>query len=359
MSQALSRTILTALIVAASAGTVTVPAAAAKIDHVSLGDGVELITIEGDIRGGDETIFRRLSVQYDNAVVALASDGGALTPAIEIGKMIRLREFRTLVMDGYQCTSACALIWVAGSTRFLAPGGRVGFHASYRDEGGKKVETGLGNALVGRYLTLLNLPEKAVLFATMAPPDQILWLTSSTMRDAGIEFQTFNTEPSPPPIVRTNVAPPPVASRSRPQVYGEAGGWTIRKSASGCYMSSAYEGDAMLTVLSDDYDKLMFWVQDKSWASLRTDQRYQLDIEFDNWGVWPQTAVVHSDQDGPGLLWSRPIAANEDGDSFVGEFAVASRMHIRRNGKHVATFTLPGTRAATLKLIECARSGGR
>jgi len=186
-------------------------AAAAKIEHVSLGDGMELIAIEGTIASGDEEKFRRLSVQYDNAVVALSSEGGTLLSAIEIGKMIRLKEFPTLVMDNYECTSACALIWIAGSTRFLAPRGRVGFHASYRDEGGRRVETGLGNALVGRYLTLLNLPEKAVLFATAAPPDKVLWLSPSNMRAAGIDFEVFGEEEraTPPPIVRTNVAPPP------------------------------------------------------------------------------------------------------------------------------------------------------
>lgn len=201
-------------------------AGAADIDHTSLGEGAELITIIGDLKAGDEEKFRRLSIQYDKAVVALASDGGMLLPAIEIGKMIRIKEYSTVVLDDFECTSSCALIWVAGSKRLLAPKGRIGFHASYTDVGGKKVETGLGNALVGRYLTLLNLPEKAVLFATAAPPDRVLWLTAETMDDAGIEFKPFGErEVSPPPIVRTNVAPPPVIST--PVASGVVGtrGW--------------------------------------------------------------------------------------------------------------------------------------
>jgi hypothetical protein len=201
-------------------------ASAAKIEHINLGDGIELIAIEGTIASGDEEKFRRLSVQYDDAVVALSSEGGALLAAIEIGKMIRLKEFPTLVLDNYECTSACALIWIAGSTRFLAPGGRVGFHASYRDEGGRKVETGLGNALVGRYLTLLNLPEKAVLFATAAPPDRVLWLSSTNSREAGIDFEVFGKEEdAPPPIVRTNVAPPPVITPNSPALSNLTREW--------------------------------------------------------------------------------------------------------------------------------------
>lgn len=212
---------------AAVFGALSATARAADIDHTSLDDGGQLITIIGDIAPGDEEKFRRLSVRFDDAVVALASDGGALLPAIEIGKMVRLKEFPTVVLDDYECSSACALIWVAGSPRFLAPRGRVGFHASYRDEGGDKVETGLGNALVGRYLTLLNLPEKAVLFATAAPPDSVLWLTTENMHDAGIEFEIFGEKPTaPPPIVRTTG---PVASNGS---TGDSG-WQRVASAGG------------------------------------------------------------------------------------------------------------------------------
>lgn len=227
MSWAVFRTRAASFAAAASLATISQSAAAAKIEHVSLGEGIELIAIEGTIATGDEEKFRRLSIQYDDAVVALSSEGGALLTAIEIGKMIRLKEFPTLVLENYECTSACALIWIAGSTRFLAPNGRVGFHASYRDEGGRKVETGAGNALVGRYLTLLNLPEKAVLFATAAPPNRILWLSSANARDAGIDFEIFGEEEeTPPPIVRTNVVPSPVIKPTSPSAANSRSrGW--------------------------------------------------------------------------------------------------------------------------------------
>lgn len=203
------------------------PASAAEIEQVSIGDGIELIAIQGDIAPGDEEKFRALSIKLDDALVALSSDGGSLLTAIEIGKMIRLKEYPTLVVDDYECISACALIWVAGSTRYIAPGGRVGFHASYRDEGGRKVETGLGNALVGRYLTLLNLPEKAVLFATAAPPDSVLWLTADNMGEAGIEFEIFgetgDVSPSTTGLPRSQVsAASPAVRRSGWEEFGRA-----------------------------------------------------------------------------------------------------------------------------------------
>lgn len=187
-------------------------AEAARIEHGKLAEtgefaNVQLITISGDLKTGDEKEFRRLSVLYDTAIVVLESNGGALIPAIEIGKLIRIKEYPTLVMSGSSCTSSCALIWVAGSKRFLSPGGRVGFHASYLDVNGRPQETGLGNALVGRYLTLLNLPEKAIIFATAASPDHVLWLNASNMGQAGIEFESFDDTPTPPPLVRMGATP--------------------------------------------------------------------------------------------------------------------------------------------------------
>ena len=168
----------------------TPPVLAADIAHTRIKD-LDVITVTGEIQPGDDAKFRQLSVAYSDAVVALDSPGGSLVPALEIGKVIKINEHRTVVTDGSVCTSACALIWVAGSTKYLSATGRVGFHASYKDEAGRKVETGLGNALVGHYLGLLNLPEKAVVFATVASPTEIIWLNESNMNKAGIEFKPF------------------------------------------------------------------------------------------------------------------------------------------------------------------------
>lgn len=203
---------------------------AAKIGHRTLSNGVDVILIMGAIERGDDEVFRALSIQHKEAIVVLESDGGALAAAIEIGKIVRLAGYSTLVMEDDVCASSCALIWLAGSPRALSSKGRVGFHASYRDKDGKMEETGVGNALVGHYLTLLNLPQRAIIFATMASPDKISWLSSENRADAGIEFEDFEAgerneasrrkadatrnrradkyEGPPPPIVVTNVRPP-------------------------------------------------------------------------------------------------------------------------------------------------------
>src|SRR5262249_9105516 len=75
---------------------------------------VQLITIAGEIKVGDESTFAELAGQAKSAIVVLNSSGGALLPALEIGKTVRHRGFLTYVAEGQSCTSACALIWLGG-----------------------------------------------------------------------------------------------------------------------------------------------------------------------------------------------------------------------------------------------------
>jgi hypothetical protein len=169
-------------------------ALSATIAHEPLGQGLELIRISGDIASGDEDKFRALAVRYDKAVVALHSNGGELSPALEIGEAIYIRGYDTFIRNGDYCASACALIWVAGSTRLLEPGAKIGFHASYFEKDGRKVESGVANALVGRYLTRLGLPERAIVYATSADPMSIRWLRPTDQDSSGIPFEVFTDD---------------------------------------------------------------------------------------------------------------------------------------------------------------------
>lgn len=183
---------------------------AADFYNQTLDDGSEAIIISGDIVTGDEERFRELSVKYPEAVVALSSFGGALVPALEIGRMIRLRGYTTVVLDGEVCVSSCALIWVAGERRILSEDALVGFHASYIDTSGTKVESGVANALVGHFLSQLNLSQGAVIFATSAPPDEVTWLTSVDWRESPISFEVYESSDTTQALL---TSPPPIKTR--------------------------------------------------------------------------------------------------------------------------------------------------
>lgn len=162
-------------------------ALAAEITSEENPDGAMTIRIEGEIKPGDDKKFRRLSLRYPNAMVQLESDGGALIPALEIGRTIRIAGYDTIVTAETTCASACALVWLAGKKRYLS--GKVGFHAAYRTNDGRIEESGTANALIGNYMTLLGLPAKAIVFATAAPPDKVLWLMPDSRELTGIDFE--------------------------------------------------------------------------------------------------------------------------------------------------------------------------
>jgi hypothetical protein len=170
------------------------PAVAAEVQEEALENGVALISIVGEIKFGDEEKFRELSLKNPKAIVALDSPGGSLIPGLEIGRMINLRGYRTVVLDKTLCASACALIWLGGIPRYLEPGGVLGFHASYRTVDGKMIESGVANALIGHYFSQLNLSENAVVFATSAPPDKIMVLNDENRLDSGIQFETLRLD---------------------------------------------------------------------------------------------------------------------------------------------------------------------
>jgi hypothetical protein len=103
---------------------------------------VELVTdpkastyfrVEGDFDLGDERKFFANAIALpESTLVLFNSDGGKILPALRIGKAIRLMGFKTLVLDGRRCVSACALAWLSGQPRFMEPGARIGFHAAHR-----------------------------------------------------------------------------------------------------------------------------------------------------------------------------------------------------------------------------------
>jgi hypothetical protein len=72
----------------------------------------------------------------------------------------------------------------------------VGFHAAYREEGGRASETGAGNAVLGAYLSQIGLPESAIVYVTQAPPNSMTWLSMQDAVQRGIEVHLFSPTPS-------------------------------------------------------------------------------------------------------------------------------------------------------------------
>lgn len=237
---------------------VTMPAHAATITSIPSGDDPAsgLIMISGEIVAGDAEKFRAEALKLRNATVGLSSGGRTLGPALEIGKMVRLMSFSTIVVGSDQCASACALIWMAGARRFLGDGARVGFHAAYRSETGVPVESGVANAIIGAYVTQLGYPSSTAAFVAQASPTDMTWLCDDNARAAGLSFErrgaatapasstTFPSPapPTPSPLAGSN-APAPLYRHFPIAVYaGPHAPVTLRTKTAYAYRTRLREG---------------------------------------------------------------------------------------------------------------------
>ena len=156
-----------------------------EIDNTT-NSGPTIIRVKGPIQVSDATDFQARTRHVQDAVVVLASEGGSVVAGIQIGEEIRRRKFDTAVVNHTECVSACALIWLGGTRRYMGANAKIGFHAAYIKQGTDNRESGVGNALVGAYLTRLGLPYSAVAFASEASPDSMTWLDLNSAKNVGI-----------------------------------------------------------------------------------------------------------------------------------------------------------------------------
>lgn len=156
--------------------------------------GRAFFKISGDLVKGDAEKFLAATDGAANAIVLFESDGGDLQTGLDIGSLARMRGYSTAVLDGQSCYSACALAWLGGIKRMVGTEGEVSFHAAYVLEDGDARESGVGNALVGAYLSKLGLKEDAVVFLTSAPPDGFNELDAEWSAELGIDVQFYSTQ---------------------------------------------------------------------------------------------------------------------------------------------------------------------
>lgn len=308
------------------------------------------ILILGDIVASDAEKFRREAGKHNGAIVLLESDGGSVPAAIEIGEVIRLRAYPTAVINGSTCNSACALIWLAGSPRALSKSGRVGFHAAYSESNGSMKESGAANALVGRYLTLLNLPEKAVLFATTSPPTGMSWLDSSNYSRVGIDVAVMDDID-----IGNNSKTSETADSSETSLWKELKTWSVFVDPTldhGCFVASRFTNNTVFRVGVDSSGSGSYYVMigNPAWQSLKEDQEYDLQFQFGSEVPWDVPAIAVN-MDGEMLLVARFSDA-----TFWGEFVRATFLDVSRQGKSVTRISMDGTKMAFDELVRCQKT---
>ena len=188
--------------------------------HEPDGEGRVFVDIVGTINDEDFKTFKEKTDQFyltafghpkKQVIVTLISYGGRINAALQIGDRIRKTGMYTFVPGDRTCTSACALIWLAGVSRTVGDTPQIGFHAVYDPKTGR--ETGAGNAVVGAYLRDLGIGYKAIDFMTRKGPASVEWLTPELAKEFGVAWamlQSSRAIPIPPqPNLQRRVQAPP------------------------------------------------------------------------------------------------------------------------------------------------------
>jgi hypothetical protein len=324
---------------------------ASEITAIALDKGGEAIIVTGDLVAGDGARFRSEASKYDDAFVLLESDGGSLIDALDIGETIRLKGYSTAVINGSSCNSACALIWLAGTPRMLSRSGKIGFHAAYTDKSGSAQESGVANAMVGRYLTLLNLPEKAIIFATSSPPSSLSWLTASNYVSTGIDLKIIDDFDF---LHNENRQASPIASaKSKPMVWRQLDYWTVYVDSSlsnGCFLFGSFKNQNAFRVgINRTSGGYYILLGNPAWESLKAGQEYDVQFQFDAHSPWnvPTVGLKMGD-----YIYLKGIF---DDSNFWTEFVNSSALEITRNGQPVTRMAFSGTKAAFNELVACQK----
>ena len=151
----------------------------------------------------DTNTFSIISArQKHDAMIFLDSPGGKIATAIWIGQRIREHGFKTAVGDGALCSSACALIWMAGAERYLGAKAHLGFHSTRstwnKSDPNYNRPYELGNDIVTKYLQKLGVKEQESALLLAAPPNSMMWVTIESLAMYGIAASYLR---SPPQIV--------------------------------------------------------------------------------------------------------------------------------------------------------------
>jgi hypothetical protein len=243
----------------------------------STSDGTAFILVRGRLEKGDQDRFSAEIGPYPKGIVILESDGGNMLAGLAIGETIRMRGFVTFVDSRSRCASACAIAWLGGAKRFMGIGAQIGFHAASDPSTGQ--ESGMGNALVGAYLTRIGLPVSAVLYITQASPDSMTWLSLSAAKSKGIDVSLFE----PPSTAQPGTQPQPLPPQP------------ITPSLSGNLEQSAQEFVSGLIGLrsSDDTTKLEpIYSDEVNYEGSRKTRKAVLDERRKFYAAWPQRKYI-------------------------------------------------------------------
>jgi hypothetical protein len=117
-------------------------------------------------------------------IVALNSPGGRIDQALYMARGIQHRGLNTFIYGNRFCSSACALMFLAGQTKYAKRGAAIGLHSAATMDGALNPR---GTAAMAEFLASVpNMPASVIEAMERTPPEQMYWLTAAEMAALGI-----------------------------------------------------------------------------------------------------------------------------------------------------------------------------
>jgi hypothetical protein len=151
----------------------------------------DAIWMTGILAPGDEAAFRSTAAPLRQATVITTGPGGTVAAALIIGSEIRSRGWATLVPEKTNCASACALIWLAGQTRYLARDAQIGFHALSVTHGDERTESHEADTYLRQWLTALGYAVDTTATIVNTRAGAVRWLDATELRANGIATEPY------------------------------------------------------------------------------------------------------------------------------------------------------------------------
>lgn len=165
-------------------------ATAATVKSFTSKEGKAIISINGEIVQDDVQALKDAIRAANDASrlvsgIRLNSIGGSLSAGVQMAEIIRFAKVATVVANGATCSSACFLIFAAGSEKFASHSAQVGVHGASDSDGTETVQSGAATVSMARVAKEFGVSETIIGKMVVTPPSQMVWLSANDLRSIG------------------------------------------------------------------------------------------------------------------------------------------------------------------------------
>ena len=156
-----------------------------------------VLHMHGEIAPGDANRFSAYleTLDYPPDIVAVNSTGGIVDEALQIGRILRKKEFNTHLSAREICLSACPYILAGGIERHVSREGIVGLHQHYYETPGfmpvflavENIQRGQGRTMA--HLIEMGIDPGVMIHSLTTPPNDIYVLVEDELIESRMATQ--------------------------------------------------------------------------------------------------------------------------------------------------------------------------